>query len=258
MGNSFLGNVVIKGKIEAVTGIHVGGSKDKLQIGGVDSPVLRDPHSNLPYLPGSSIKGKMRMLLEFALGKIHPKGEPYSSTDIKDAIPRIFGSSEKDIEIGPTRLVVRDAYPDDATKAFWEGINDSELLYTEYKPENSINRLTSEANPRFLERIVKGSKFDFEMIYSIYEMEADPENNIDLNNFKHVFEAVRLLEHSGLGGNISRGYGQVKFLLADPVFVSKDDYQSGKGEYEKISGEVTEKKLKTIGDIKLPEIFEKS
>ncbi|HPN39739.1 MAG TPA: type III-A CRISPR-associated RAMP protein Csm3, partial [Melioribacteraceae bacterium] len=166
MKYEFLANVILKGKIEVLTGLHIGGSKEKLEIGGVDSPVIRDPFTNYPYIPGSSIKGKMRMLLEFANGKV-TNGKPHKSDDIHDEVCRIFGNFKDDTKGGPTRLTTRDAFPDKQTIDKWEKL-DSELTFTEFKPENSIDRLTSEANPRFLERVVKGSFFDVEFVYSIY------------------------------------------------------------------------------------------
>lgn len=254
MSNQFLANVIIKGKMTALTGIHVGGSKEKLQIGGVDSPVLRDPNTNYPYIPGSSLKGKMRMLLEFALGKIYIDNEgkalPWECNDSTDNIVRIFGTSKKGLESGPTRLVVRDAYPDNETIEMWENL-DSELQYTELKPENSIDRLTSEANPRFLERVVKDSKFDVEFVYSIYDLNDN--GKVDKENLGRILESLRLLEHSGIGGNISRGYGQIKFELADPIIVSKEDYQNGSENY-KTATKIPYENLKDLADIKLPDL----
>lgn len=247
MAKKFLANVVIKGKMEVKTGLHIGGSKEKLEIGGVDSPVIRDPHTRLPYIPGSSLKGKMRMLLEFALGKVREDGKPSEDEEIT----RIFGTSAKETELGPTRLVVRDAYPDETTKKMWENI-DSELQYTEYKPENSIDRITSEANPRFLERVVKGSKFDVEFVYSVYDW--DDEGKDDKENLGRVFEALRLLEHSGLGGNISRGYGRIEFKLLNPIVIKQEDYQEGGANYKKAENPVNEQELKSLTEIEIPQI----
>jgi CRISPR-associated protein Csm3 len=247
MAKKFLANVVIKGKMEVLTGMHIGGSKEKLEIGGVDSPVIRDPHTRLPYIPGSSLKGKMRMLLEFALGKVREDGKPSEDEEII----RIFGTSAKETELGPTRLVVRDAYPDETTKKMWENI-DSELQYTEFKPENSIDRITSEANPRFLERVVKGSKFDVEFVYSVYDW--DDEGKDDKENLGRVFEALRLLEHSGLGGNISRGYGRIEFKLLNPIVIKQEDYQEGGANYKKAENPVKEQELKSLTEIEIPQI----
>ena len=54
----------ITGEIKCVTNLHIGGSKDMLGIGMMDNPVIRDPVTDEPYIPGSSLKGKMRSLLE--------------------------------------------------------------------------------------------------------------------------------------------------------------------------------------------------
>jgi CRISPR-associated protein Csm3 len=230
MSFKFVKNVVLRGQIETLTGLHIGGSKEKLEIGGVDSPVLRDPNTNYPYIPGSSIKGKMRMLLEFSMDKITEKGSTYESSNPNDQICRVFGNFKKGTSGGPTRLIIRDAYPSTETVEMWKGL-DSELLFTEFKPENTINRLTSEANPRFLERVVKGSFFNFEMIYSVYET-AEGDRS-DEENLKLVYQALRLLEHSGLGGNISRGYGRIRFRFTDPVEVTAESYKTADDKYKK-------------------------
>jgi len=217
----FKGNVILQGKITALTGLHIGGSKDSMEIGGIDLPVIRDAYTRYPYIPGSSIKGKMRMLLEFAVGCI-TNGETCSCEESPE-ICRIFGSANKNEAIGPTRLILRDAYPTEETKKMWENL-DSDLLFTEYKGENKIDRLTSQANPRFIERVVSGSEFEFEMIYSIYDING----NDDLSNLGLVFRAMRLLQDSALGGHGSRGYGKIKFTIEKLTPVSVKDYQTGK------------------------------
>lgn len=249
----FLANVILKGKLEVLTGLHIGGSKEKLEIGGVDSPVIRDPFTNYPFIPGSSLKGKMRMLLEFSTGNIHKDGKPFETDKIDNVVCRLFGNFTKGTIGGPTRLITRDSFPDEKTIDMWENL-DSELVFTEYKPENTINRLTSEANPRFLERIVKGSVFDVEFVYSIYNQiydeHKDDKGKNDIDNFKYVVEALRLLEHNGLGGNISRGYGQVKFTFADPIIVTKKDYQDGSDNYKNSSKPHKDLKInKTLAEI---------
>jgi CRISPR-associated protein Csm3 len=236
MAYQFLANVIIRGKIETLTGMHIGGSKEKLEIGGVDSPVIRDPFENVPYIPGSSLKGKVRMLLEYSDGDIdvvEKDGKltagPYSTDDINNPICRIFGNFTKGTAGGPTRLTIRDAYPDKATREMWKDL-DSELLYTELKPENSIDRLTSEANPRFLERVVRGSKFNLEMVYGIYDFQDDGGQK-DKEYLKILLNGLKLLEHSGVGGSISRGYGQIKFHMAKPLVVRKEDYLNDSESY---------------------------
>ena len=220
----FIGNILIRSKIECLTGLHIGGSKDKMEIGGVDSPVVRDPVKRQPYIPGSSLKGKMRMLLEYATGNVDQRGEVHNCAEADCPVCRIFGSSAaEERKCGPTRLLVRDAYPDEDTVGRWDKM-DSELLFAEMKSENFLNRITSAANPRFLERVVKGSKFDLEMVYGVYDVDDGQD---DLEFFKHVRTSLLLLEQSALGGNGSRGYGQIKFLFAEPLMIARKAYQEG-------------------------------
>ena len=218
----FIGNIIVRGKIECLTGLHVGAGKDTAEIGGVDSPVVRDPHSRRPYIPGSSLKGKMRSMLEFATGKV-TGGRVHTCNEARCEVCRPFGASAAEArKCGPTRLLVRDAYPDKQTRDMWENLN-TDLLYAEMKSENFLDRITSAANPRFIERVVKGSHFDLEMIYGVYQIDGVN----DLDYFAHVVTALRLLEDGSLGGNGSRGYGQIRLKMADPVFLSGQDYCEG-------------------------------
>lgn len=244
-----IGNAIIRGKIHTLTGLHIGGSSDSIQIGGVDSPVLRDPHLRIPYIPGSSIKGKLRMLSEFANG-VAREGGP--SKDVTQKPAQIFGTSADDARIGPTRLIVRDAYPDEDTIEMWKKM-DSDLLYTEEKGENTIDRITSKANPRFIERVVRGSKFDFEMVYSLYDVHADnPDAQIDdMANLEEVFKAMKLLEQSSIGGHGSRGYGRVEFLVDEISFFTSDDYRNATAVLE------NKGKLSRLSELNIEEELEK-
>ncbi|HOM03946.1 MAG TPA: type III-A CRISPR-associated RAMP protein Csm3 [Candidatus Kapabacteria bacterium] len=221
----FLGNIILRGKIECLTGLHIGGSKDKLEIGGVDSPVIRDPFTQYPYIPGSSLKGKMRTLLAYHLGKADIDPPEKKNFDSNSSLQRIFGVpaevAPKEEAIGPTRLIVRDAHPDQETVMMWKNL-DSELMYTEYKPENTINKITSAANPRFLERVVKGSCFNFEMIFGVYKLDNCEKQDIDF--FKDLLLSMKLLEHNTLGGSGSRGYGKISFKLEEPYVLTRADY----------------------------------
>lgn len=257
----FLGNYIIRGKIECLTGLHIGGSKEKLEIGGVDSPVIRNPRTKYPYIPGSSIKGKMRHLLEFSTGAVvNPDRGILGNVSKEEKIVRIFGigaaEDKKDKEsknFGPTRLTVRDCNPDADTIEMWENL-DSELLYTEYKPENTIDRLTAAANPRFIERVVAGSFFTFEMIYGVYNINEDDYKEKTQQDLNNLLGALRLLENSALGKSGSRGYGQIKFHIATPIFISSDDYIKGSDKYKQANEKLeTLKKsdLKTLNDIQL-------
>ncbi|MDQ7040780.1 MAG: type III-A CRISPR-associated RAMP protein Csm3 [Rhodothermus sp.] len=222
----FLGNIILKGKMKCLTGLHIGGSKEKFEIGGVDQPVIRDPVTNEPYVPGSSLKGKMRALLAFALGKAD-KDPNFKTFDPNCPLQRVFGTSAEARNIGPSRLIVRDAFADAETRRMWDEL-DTELLYTELKAENSVDRLTSAANPRFPERVVRGSRFNVEFVFGVYELE-------DVKYFRYVIEGLRLLEHSWLGRSGTRGYGQVAFQLAEPFVVTLEDYRTGSEAYRKAS-----------------------
>jgi CRISPR-associated protein Csm3 len=232
--NSFLGNIILKGKLITLTPLHIGGSKDKFEIGGVDNPVIKDPVTNYPYIPGSSLKGKLRMLLEFAEGKViekldkNGKGTNEFPPSSDKEITSLFGDSADNSQNGPTRLIVRDAYPDEKTIKMWENTN-SETLYTEYKAENTINRMTSAANPRFMERVHKGSEFDVEFILQVFSMDSDKGKS----NFEKLVKAIRILEDSTLGGGGSRGSGKVEFKFFEPYFVSVEDYKNGNGNFKK-------------------------
>lgn len=221
----FIANIFFKGKIKCLTGLHIGGGQDKLEIGGVDSIVIRDPKTQYPMIPGSSLRGKLRTMLEFGLGKISKEGDP----SIEPEITRIFGKGANDKEDkkneksdlqGPTCLIVRDCMPDKQTTEMWEEI-ETELLYTEFKAENTINRLTSAANPRFIERVPAGSVFDFEIILGVYGSTANLKE--DINN---ILMGLGMIEHNWLGKSGSRGYGKIAFILDEPALVTCDDYKT--------------------------------
>jgi CRISPR-associated protein Csm3 len=256
-GAEFVGNLIIRGKFRCLTGLHIGGSKEKLEIGGVDSPVVRDPRTRYPYVPGSSLKGKLRSLLEYALGTVPSDGEVSKDQNVV----RLFGIGvdEKDPNsknfvhelenIGPSRLIVRDCHPTDATKKWWKTL-DTDLLYTEYKSENAINRITSAANPRFIERVAAGSEFEFEMIYTQYDLKSGADHNSDAaTDLANLRMAILLLEHNFLGKSGSRGYGRVEFRFEDPVFLGIEDYKSGDNMAKATAATRDFDKLKPIGDI---------
>ena len=247
--NQFLANIILRGKIKVVTGLHIGGSKDKFEIGGVDNPILRDPFTNYPYLPGSSLKGKMRMLLEFDLGLVEEgkdkNGKPTSNYPPSklEPIATLFGSSAEESANGPTRLIVRDAYPDGETIEMWKNL-DSETLYAEYKAENTIDRMTSAANPRWLERVVKDSLFDYEIVLGVYNMDRDNYINGATNKLKagnyldNLKTAMNLLKDSSLGGGGSRGSGKIEFINETVKLYKRDYYMNGTGEVENKEDEI--------------------
>jgi CRISPR-associated protein Csm3 len=233
----FMGTTSLWGKIEAVTGLHVGGSGAGYEIGGVDQTVIRDVYG-YPYIPGSSIKGKMRSLLEWSLGKItldDPRerktlGEVHACPDRDCPVCRLFGSSAVDKRTaGPTRVLVRDAVPDEPTKEFMRKLKrEFGLPMVEIKTENAINRIKGSVDKalRSQERVHPGAKFDFEIVMSAFQVEGCRVE--DAAMAKHLLEAMRLLEDSALGGGGSRGSGQVRFhICKTPVLRSAAMYRSG-------------------------------
>lgn len=197
--------VFISGKIVAETGLHIGGSKTTLDIGGVDLNVIKTAQG-VPFIPGSSLKGKLRTIL----------AREYGSTDVKDdpeTIKEIFGAANEKSEQGgnvkkengiPARLIVRDAFL--LESHFEDTFNDLELVYTEIKWENTIIRKTGTAeHPRQLERVPAGAQFAFSFIYNVFD---DGKKD---KHLKEIIKAMKILEDDYLGGQGSRGYGQIKF-----------------------------------------------
>jgi len=213
----------IEGIIEVVTGLHIGGSTAIIEIGGKDNPVIRHPISKEPYIPGSSLKGKMRSLLEWKLGKINtnPNASDYGDVhkwcgDSNCQICVIFGASADKADLGPTRLVVRDAILSEGYRKEQKERDEkwTVLDLTEDKYENSINRINARANPRNFERVVSGVKFDLRMSYRVFTNgNGDKETGNDEDLFKYVIEGLKLIEKDALGGAGSRGCGQVKFKI---------------------------------------------
>jgi CRISPR-associated protein Csm3 len=246
---NFQGKFLISGAIHCKTGLHIGGSDEGFEIGGNDNPVIRNPINGLPYIPGSSLKGKLRHLLEWSLGKndftekdYHFNDEPAAGKPSfrpcncgqckacvvfgvtpdhgvvegspgKGSLASLHGVKSKNKNgeeadkayriTGPTRLTVRDAFPTKDTIKEWQNFLGPNT-YTEIKTENALDRVTAEANPRSLERVTAGSKFEFQMIFDIYR-------NSDKDLLQALFSAMALLEDSTLGGSGSRGSGRIVF-----------------------------------------------
>lgn len=197
----------IRGKIRVVTGLRIGASQDTMEISGLDNPIIRNPANDEPYIPGSSLKGKMRSLTEWFLGELPGEGDPVKA-DPRSRTARVFGiSASKERENGPTRLLIRDAaLTDEWREKFGRGVP-----ITEVKHENSINRLTSMANPRPMERVVPGVTFDFELVYRI--LDTGDNGKTDEQNYEDVvLAALSLLESDYLGSSGSRGCGQIQFV----------------------------------------------
>ena len=187
--------IQITGRIEVETGMHIGGSSAFAAIGAVDSPVIRDVRTNLPMIPGSSLKGKMRTLLAKAYNDTICKPD-----DDNLRITRLFGSAKKG-NIQKSRLLFSDMILSNQEELRQMGLQS----LTEVKFENSINRATAVANPRQIERVVRGSEFKLDIMY-----EAEDEKDV-IEDMELLAEGMQLLQYDYLGGSGSRGYGRVIF-----------------------------------------------
>ena len=201
----------LKGQIELLSGLHIGGGDDTMKIGGIDNGVIKDINTDKPYIPGSSLKGKMRSLLEWHIGVVGiGDGGPFHSGLLKNSIfedetkridamnlLKLFGNGKTDESFNEiTRISVGDC-----------PLADTELIVSEAKYENVIDRQKGTASsPRQTERVPAGIKFDYDIRIKI--LDDDKEEEL-INMVKKGFE---LVENDYLGGSGSRGYGRVKFI----------------------------------------------
>jgi len=230
--------------IKTTTGLHIGGSDEGIGIGGVDKTVIRDKITNQPYIPGSSLRGKIRSLTEKYNGlpqnnsigsnvKIHSCDDPnnYETCDVC----QIYGVSGKDKFSKPTRLIVRDVQMSEVSVKKLRELR-TDLPFTESKTEVAIDRVTSAASPRQMERVPAGVIFGAaELVYSLYDG-AGCDSQTDLDRFKTVITGLQLLEDDYLGGLGSRGSGKVELINIKVELKSAHDYdqRSLAGEYSSL------------------------
>ncbi|AXJ02439.1 CRISPR-associated protein, Csm3 family [Cyclonatronum proteinivorum] len=206
-----LKKIFFKAELKAESGLHIGGSNLAMAIGGADAIVIRDVLTQEPLIPGSSVKGKMRSLTEKLLGAYQPvnmgavKFGPYTKLDAsaKDIIPMLYGSAEGNEKNIPSRIIVRDARMDAQSVEKLRNSDHTDMLFTEVKTEVVIDRVTSAAMPRQLERVPAGAVFHLEIVLNIFE-DDDEQKMKD-----YVMMGLKLLEDDYLGGKGSRGSGQV-------------------------------------------------
>ena len=220
------GNYIITGKIKTLSGLHIGGSKETLNIGGVDSPVIRNSRDEI-YVPGSSLKGKLRYLLEVSglIENVILKGTGHEHAEgLKPEncpICNLFGSSAED-SVKP-KIIVRDSY------YCGTGANPK----TEEKIENSIDRVSVSANPRHIERVEKDSIFDFEIVLLDFENGSIETKKL----FEMLITSMRFLEDNYLGGSGTRGYGKISFEDIKVCYKGLDYYEGNGEEKNKIESE---------------------
>jgi len=252
----FYGKLILSGTVRCETGLHVGASRDIMEIGGVDNPVMRDPFTGYPYIPGSSLKGKLRSIAERMQGKefdrsIRP-GFRHECSKRQCAVCRLFGSTaeQKDEENIPSRLRVRDVFLTPESVKYLQDI-DTPLSLTELKYENALDRVTCHADPRSMERIPAGAEFSYEVIYDLEDEEQCRED------LKNLLDCMAVLEDDYLGGHGSRGYGKIRFLGNRLALRGRDYYLGKDGEkvladreslsrLREILGELYEREIKLV------------
>ena len=187
------GKILIRCDLEVCTGMHIGGSSAFSAIGAVDSPVVRDPYTGLPIVPGSSLKGKLRTLLARSLCQDIENMPDLSADDAR--ILRLFGSAEP---VRRSRLQFADAFLTNA-----EALSNKGVRVTEVKTENTISRANAQATPRQIERVIAGAVFGVSIVYDVTDP-AQVEEDLAL-----LAKGMKLLQWDYLGGHGSRGSGRV-------------------------------------------------
>ena len=203
----------IKGKIICKTGLRIGGKENTIEIGGVDNPIIRNPIDDFPYIPGSTLKGKMRFLLEHASGKVDSNGKVHSCDDSNCPICKVFGknadakNTPDKIEVG--RAIFRDAFLTEKSKEeLKELAQKTGYKYVERKTENVINRKSGTAeHPRDMERVPAGAEFEFSIMIRLF----DGDNEKEIIDF--VNKGLELLQKDSIGGSGSRGYGKIEIHI---------------------------------------------
>ena len=194
--NAIRGKILIQGDLTIKTGMHIGGGSDYAPIGAVDSPFIRDSLTQEPIIPGSSLKGKIRTLLARYRSK---KNIVNSIDEDDDVIKRLFGSTRPQTI---SRLQFQDLFISEETKLLFESI-DTDTYMGEVKFENTINRVTSVAMPRQIERVPAGTKFAFKLVYTIIDKD-EAEEALGI-----LRKGLELLQLDYLGGHGTRGYGRI-------------------------------------------------
>jgi len=239
-----IGKLLLDGELICETGLHIGAGKGSLDLGGADNPVVKDAFGR-PYVPGSSLRGRIRSLLEQASGRVGPEDLVYlsrrrgqevrihQSDEPGDEICLLFGRNPGRMErvsgdalepasATPARLTVYDAPLDldSITPQMRENLDDE---LTEVKSENAIDRITAQSNARTLERVPAGARFRVRFVLDILCAE-------DRELVATLLEGLRLLEDDALGGGGSRGSGRVRFATWRATWRSRAYYSGGAAE----------------------------
>jgi CRISPR-associated protein Csm3 len=232
--------ILISGRIELLTGLRIGGSSSAMSIGGLDNIIIRNPLDNKPYIPGSSLKGKMRAMIELRDGKIGDKPmsetiqHPPCNCGKKECTScMLFGFTKKKTGENdgskhlPSRIIVRDGrilfISEDEEEKF---IKKTDVPYAEVKTEVVIDRIISSAMPRQMERVPAGAEFSLELVINIFKEHSEEDEK---KLVQTTYDALMLLQDDYLGGSGSRGYGQVKFHIESVKERPMEFYSSKNG-----------------------------
>jgi CRISPR-associated protein Csm3 len=238
---TFLGKLILEGEVLCETGLHIGAGKGSLEIGGADNPVVKDAFG-VPYVPGSTLRGRLRSLLEQSSGvsvpselvyvskrrgqevRIHQSDRPDDEICLlfgrnPGRVERVTGESGEAGNVTPARLTIYDAplVVESITPQMRENLDDE---LTEVKSENAVDRITSQANPRTLERVPAGARFKLRLVLDVLCEEDKP-------LAARLVEGLRLLEDDTLGGGGARGSGRVRFQALKLAWRGKDFYSKG-------------------------------
>lgn len=206
---------ILEATLVLKTGLHIGAGDSEIHIGGIDNSVIKHPVSGEPYIPGSSLKGKIRSLLEWKSGAVQeaPLGKheyDQAASDVKTAVKHILqlfgisGDTQNEAfqkEIGHTRVSFWDC---PLKREYAKRLREDNLPFTEAKSENRINRIAGTAeHPRQTERVPAGAEFAFRL--TVKEFDGDGQELLDT-----LLQGLKLLEWDSLGGSGSRGYGKIR------------------------------------------------
>jgi len=223
---------VLRGTILCESGLSISGVNSGLSIGALSSEFIKNPITKEPYIPGSSLKGKLRCILEQEKNQYGANGSGYKKPKKEsegrekkiqehDGTPcgcgvcticKLFGAhaSGKN-DRTPTRLIVRDSMLTDKSRKRIENSDFNEEVCFETKIENVIDRKkgnTINGGMRTNERVAAGTDFNFELVLQIYDVDTEK----DVEAYKELIQkGLTLIELTYLGGSGSRGYGKVKF-----------------------------------------------
>lgn len=205
-------NLKLKYTLQLESGLHIGGSEDSFDIGGADSTVIKNPLNGEPYIPGSTLKGKIRALVSQKYGEIVQDAKGNGSLELpasRSMLLRIFAplgeESAANGVLQISRGIFRDAVLTEESSEMLQKYL-GEGVFTEIKGENSIDPLKGKAaNPRFIERVPAGAVFEGEIILQVFDGDDEEEMK------KYLLEGLNLLTMNYLGGSGTRGYGRISF-----------------------------------------------